>query len=158
MRKLLTLTLLLCLLSPTTSFAQSGSAAAAKNPAPTKNQAIVTLLAENDAAKQRVADLEQRERELADEVRRADDATKAWRDAHDKALIELGETRAEIKSLRAEIAVNERHIEELRAQRDEARGERDAARTEAAGLKRENRFLKLLTTVRAIADIVSILH
>lgn len=92
------------------------------------------------------------------EVARADDATQGWRVAHDKALIELGETRAESKSLRAELEVNKLHLEELRTQRDETRGERDAARAEVKQLKRENRLLILLTIVRTVADVVKIVH
>lgn len=155
MRKLLTLTLLLCLILVTPSYAQSSSGAGA--PArPTKNQIIEGLLAENDAAKQRIADLEAHESELRNEVAKADDATGSWRDAHDKALVELGETRATIAQLRSAVDERTKQVEDLRSQRDEARGERDSARAEVKALKRENRFLKFVTTLQTAATVAKI--
>ena len=134
----------------TPGYAQNSNGAGV--PAPSKNQTILRLLAENDTARERIAALEERERALTEEVKRADAATQAWRDAHDKALIELGETRATIKSLREAVAERERQVEELRSQRDGARAERDEARGEVKKVKGENRLLKLILIVEGIAQ------
>lgn len=108
MKKLAGLALLIILTCPMMSFAQNSPSAASPVD---KNRVIQKLLAEIDTGNERIAKLEQRERELNEEIAKADAAHAELTKAHKEALLELGELRATIKHEKAQIEEYKKQVE-----------------------------------------------
>jgi chromosome segregation ATPase len=128
---------MICLLCLTTASAQNSAGGTSTSAsAPDKNKVIARLLDEIDSGRTYIAQLEARERALTDEVEKAHTAEEKLADAHQAALLELGELRATIQYQKDALAERQKEVDELKT-------ELDAQRKENKKLRRENLLLKI---------------